>query len=108
MYKHEIVQLSRLIRCLLRSASRLLFCNEEVLRLSLIPPVVVRTATAARSRDRWMRERRRVRLNVLNHSSRLCAHCSVVSSQSKMLFHLMFTSLGYTTTCNEKIHLKIS
>lgn len=39
MYKHEIAQISCLISYLLCSASRLLFCNEEVVKLSLTTAV---------------------------------------------------------------------
>lgn len=55
-YKHEIAQLSCLISHLLWSTSRLLYCNEEVLRLSL--PLLLsethslKAATAAASCDR--------------------------------------------------------
>lgn len=117
MYKHEMAQLSYLISRLLRSASRPLYCNEEVLSLSLILPVVGQKHIFSELQQlaglvidaRRMRERERETESKIKHfkfSSTLSSPFPVVPSQLKMLLHLLFTRSAYSTTCNKNMHLK--
>lgn len=113
MYKHDIAQLSYLISHLLRSASRPLYCNEEVLSLSRILPVVGQKHIFSELQQlpglvidaRRMRERERETESKIKHF-KFSSLFPVVPSQSKMLLHLLFTRSAYSTICNKNMHLK--